>query len=86
MQHVTFHNIWQGSYVTLTFRRVSACNAFIFEVEMMRGAGDYLALSALVKKKERSLVSLAARSSQLEASVEPRLSALPPEPAPVPFF
>ncbi|KAJ1496501.1 hypothetical protein T484DRAFT_1759854, partial [Baffinella frigidus] len=58
----------QGSYVTLTFRRVSACNAFIFEVEMMRGAGDYLALSALVKKKERSLVSLAARSSQLEAS------------------
>jgi len=58
--------------VTLTFRRVSASNVFFFEVEMMRGAGDFLALSAQLKQKERSLVSLAARASQLETSVGPR--------------
>jgi len=60
----------QGSHVTLMFRRVSCSNTFVFEVELMRGAADYIALSALAKKKDRSIAKLSSRIAQLESSVE----------------
>lgn len=56
----------QGTYVTLTFRRTTAQGPYVYEVELMRGAAEFIELVAQCKSMAREQAKMTSKLQALE--------------------